>query len=112
MAVRYDITLDTSGLNALNAIEFSSAKRVVNGSEVATGITRTATNTYSGFISLSDVQNGTPTTLRFYITWENQGTAAGDAEDSELGLEEQQLIGLPVTAVITQYTGETITSIE
>ena len=112
VAVRYDVTLDTTGLNALDEIEFSSAKKVVNGSEVTGGIVKSAANTYSGTISLSDVQSGTPTVLRFYITWENKGTDAGDEDDSALGLVEQQDIGLPVSVVVSQYSGETIPSIE
>lgn len=108
VAVRYDITLDIQNFNILDSIKFNSVCKVVNGQEVSQGIVQTGTNTYSGIISLNDVKNSVPTTLRFYLEWENKGTDAGDEEDSALGLVKNTTVGLPVTVVVSQYSGETL----
>ena len=108
VAVRFDVTLDVTGLSAYEAINFTSASRVVNEEEVSEGMVRTADHTYSGIISLDDVKNGIPSTMRFYIGWEEEETEEGDESDTQLGNLKDITTKLPVNVVISQYSGETL----
>ena len=109
VAIKYDATLDFSALNISDAINFDSVYKVVQDEETAQGIIRTGENTYSGIIGLSDVTNGVPTKLRFYVTWSEDGTETNDEADSALGMGASTSISIPVNIVVTQYTGEQIT---
>lgn len=108
VAIRYDVKLDVESLDIIDSIKFSSAYRVVNNTEVSEGIIETDENTYSGIISLADVKNSVPTTVRFYLEWEEKGSAAADAADSELGLVRGNITSLPVKVEVSQYLGETL----
>lgn len=108
VAIRYDVTLNVASLNIIDSIKFSSVCRVVNNTEVSSGIVQTGPNTYSGIISLADVKNSVPTTVRVYLEWEEKGTAAGDAADSQLGLVRGNVTSLPVIVEASQYLGETL----
>ena len=112
VAIRYDVTLDLTELDDVDAINFDSAYVVVNGVETS-GIVRTGEYTYSGTISLSDVIANNTTTARFYIAWEDDGTGQNDEEDSRLGVDREiEDLELPVSVVVSQYTGETLTPYE
>ena len=104
VAVRFDVTLDEDSLNIIDAIHFSNAYKIVNDEEVSTGIVQTGEDTFSGVISLSDVTNGIPTTLRFYIEWEEEETTEGNIIDSQLGSYKDLSTTLPITVVVTQYS--------
>lgn len=108
VAVRFDVTLDVSGLNAYDAINFTAAYRVVNGEEVSANMVRTGDHTYSGVISLDDVRQGIASTMRFYIGWEEEETEEGDESDTQLGNIKDVTTQLPVNVVISQYSGETL----
>ena len=75
---------------------------------VSEGMVRTADHTYSGVISLDDVKNGIPSTMRFYIGWEEDDTEEGDESDTHLGNLKDVTTELPVNVVISQYSGETL----
>lgn len=106
VAVRFDVTLDVQNLNIIDSLGFTNAYRVVNGVETSTGITQTGTNTYSGIISLNDVQNAVQTTVRFYLGWDEVETEEGDIADSQIGLTQNSSTYLPVRVDISQYLGE------
>ena len=108
VAVRFDVTLDVSGLSLVDSIRFTNAYRVVEGEEVSEGMVRTGTNTFSGIISLDDVKNGVASTARFYIGWEEEESDEGDEADTELGNIKDLSTGLPVSIVVSQYMGETL----
>ncbi len=112
VAVRFDVTLDVSGLNAYDAINFVAAYRVINGEEVSEGMVRTGTHTYSGVISLDDVENGVASTMRFYIGWEEEETEEGDESDTQIGNLKDVTTALPVNVVVSQYSGETLEEYE
>jgi len=105
VAVRYDITF---GVGAISSINFSSVRKVVNNTETTDGIIKTGEKTYSGVINLADVKSGTATTVRLYIEWEDLANGAGDNADSALGLVQGSQVSLPVSVVVSQYSGETI----
>ena len=106
VAVRFDVTLDVSGLNVYDSINFTAAYRVINGEEVSEGIVQTGENTYSGIISLNDVKNNVASTVRFYLGWEENETEEGDTQDSELGSIMDLSTNLPVRVTVSQYLGE------
>ena len=108
VAVRFDVTLDVSELNDYDAINFTAAYRVINGQEVSQGMVRTGSHTYSGVISLADVEAEVASTMRFYIGWEEEGDDEGDEEDTHIGNIKDLSASLPVNVVVTQYSGETL----
>lgn len=108
VAVRFDVTLDVSELNDYDAINFTAAYRVINGQEVSQGMVRTGSHTYSGVISLADVEDEVASTMRFYIGWEEEGDDEGDEEDTHIGNIKDLSASLPVNVVVTQYSGETL----
>jgi len=99
-AVRFDVTLDFSDFETVEAIHFESACLVVNGEENPSGMMRTARNTYTGVISLADVKQNIITTARLYIKWEDSET------DIDLGLIQNNQLDLPVEVDVSQYMGE------
>lgn len=107
-AVRFDVTIDTTELGISDAINFTDAKIVVDGVESDKTLTRTAEKTYSGIISLDDVQKGVLTTARFYIKWNDEETTLGDKSDSQIGSTKDVSLGLPIVVVVSQYLGETL----
>lgn len=107
-AVRFDVTIDTTELGISDAINFTDAKLVVDGVESDKTLTRTAEKTYSGIISLDDVQKGVLTTARFYIKWNDEETTLGDKSDSQIGSTKDVSLGLPIVVVVSQYLGETL----
>ncbi len=106
VAVRFDATLDFSELNLNDSINFDYACKVVNDVEDTSGMIRTARNTFTGLITLDEVQAGTVTTARFYLIWDGSDNAA----DMILGtVEEGVSLNMPIELTISQYQGETIT---
>lgn len=99
-SVRFDITLDLSDFENIEAIHFESACLVINGEENTSGMTRTAKNTYTGIIPLSDVKQNIITTARLYIKWEDSET------DIDLGLIKNNQLDLPIEVDVSQYMGE------
>lgn len=108
VAVRYDVTIDFSSLNLSDSIKFTKLVRVVDGAESEEGITKTAESTYTGVVSLADIEAGKTNTIRVYLGWEDDGTGANDEEDSALGTNKDAQVSIPVTVKASQYLGETI----
>lgn len=108
VAVRYDVTIDFSSLNLSDSIKFTKLVRVVDGTESEEGITKTAESTYTGVVSLSDIETGKTNTIRVYLGWEDDGTGTSDEEDSILGTNKDAQVSIPVTVKASQYLGETI----
>ena len=102
VAVRYDIEIDLTGVSSL-AIE--ARLEMASGDNT---LVKTGENTYSGIISLSDVQAGNKANVRCYVTWINDENK--NQEDSLAGMGEEQ-INLSISANVTvmQYLGEEIT---
>ena len=99
VAVRYDIEIDLTGVSSL-AIE--ARLEMVSGTNT---LVKTGENTYSGIISLADVQAGNKANVRCYITWTNDENK--NTEDTVFGTGEQQVdISLSANVTLTQYLGE------
>ena len=108
VAVRFDVTLDTDNLDDYDAISFTAAYRVINDVETVGSLVRTGNKTYSGIISLSDIEDEIESKVRFYIGWEDDESEEGNISDTQLGQTLGVSTDLPVTVVCTQYMGETL----
>ena len=101
VAVKYDIELNftrPSNLAMEARLEMASG---------ANTLVRTGENTYSGTISLAEVQAGNTANIRCYISWNNDETK--NNEDSIIGLGTRVNISLSANVTVTQYLGEEIT---
>ena len=101
VAVRYDIELDLTGVSNL-AIE--ARLEMASGENT---LVKTGENTYSGTISLADVQAEATATVRCYITWNNDD--ANNGVDSAAGSNVNLELGLTANVTVTQYLGEDLT---
>src|SRR5574344_321766 len=100
VAIRYDITIDFSNLHN-DKITFDNIMNFTKSSL----LTRTGEFTYTGVIPLVDVTSNTSNTIRTALIWTNDETNnETDSKMMDLGT-----ISVPVSILITQYTGETIT---
>jgi len=99
VAVRYDIVLDLSGITDL-----AISARLENDSG---DLIQTGENSYSGIISLSDVQAGNKANMTCYITWANDENK--NAEDTLAGSTYGTYVNFTANVTVTQYLGETIT---
>ncbi len=99
VAVRYDINFKFDQMEYANNILFT-----VDG----TGTIRTGENTYSGVISLSDIQNDHLVTLRVNITWDNLDQDIYNEADTILGTTLGSNLRIPIDVHAEQYLGETI----
>lgn len=99
VSVRYDITFDFSSVTG----NFSVTEIV----EITSGnLIKTGENTYSKFISLADIKNGTTNTVRVYVKWNN--IEENNDIDSAIGSTKDNYINIPVTVMVSQYLGEVI----
>ena len=107
VAVIYDVTIDFSQMNLSDSIKFTKLTTVKDGTESATGI-RSGESTYTGIISLEDIKSEKTTTLRIYVSWEDDGTGKNDEADSLIGTNKDSEVTIPVTVKASQYMGESI----
>jgi len=103
VAIRYDITFDVDTSYQENLGYTVSAL----GGYTAT---RTAEQTYTGIISLSQIASHNPVTLRINIEWLD--IEAYNESDTALGLEKDNKIMFPITIHLEQYLGEAIVEYE
>lgn len=100
VAIRYDITFDVD----------TSYQDNIGYTVTALGgfsAVRTAEQTYTGIITLAQIQAHNTVTLRINIDWLD--LEAFNESDTELGIEEDNQILFPITIHLEQYLGETIT---
>lgn len=108
VAVRYDITINFEQLDISDSINFAKLVRVVDGVENQQGITKTGTSTYTGIVTLEDIDAKKTNTVRVYLEWEDDGTGTNDAADSVLGTNKDIQVSIPVEIKASQYLGEEI----
>lgn len=108
VAVRYDVKIDFASLDISDAINFSKLVKVVDGIESEEGITKTDVNTYTGVVSIEDIDAGKINTVRVYIGWDDDGTGQNDEADSILGSQKDIQVSIPVELKANQYLGEEI----
>lgn len=93
----YELTIDTSGLH--NDKFTISNVREINGNEFI----RTGENTYVGIARLSDNQNNEKYNIAININWINDEN--NNKNDYNLGSTADLDINIPVSLLISQYTG-------
>lgn len=100
VALKYAITYDLSNIKNDKIVMTS-----VNNNTLGEGLIRTDVNTYSGIINLTNVKNNVVMTIRTNFEWTNDESN----NDNDNTLKTIDKIGIPVSILITQYEGETIT---
>lgn len=106
VSVRYDITFNETNLDSSD-----TSLSISNVTELSSKeIVQTDQNTYTGIISLSEINNDKIDTIRTYINWDN--VEANNEKDYEVGKQSDKTIEIPVTVKVSQYTGEQITEYE
>lgn len=100
VAIRYDLSFDNEQTYGDN-IKYSVT--LLNGEETI----KTGPNTYSGIVTLDQIEQNTKITLRINLTWESERNY--DYNDTTLGMTEDAKIRIPVGISVNQYLGETIT---
>ena len=106
VSVRYDITFDTSNMEATGTSLSISGVTETSGKT----ITQTGEHTYTGIIALSEITNEKVDTIRTYVNWPN--VEANNENDYEVGKTANTTMPIPVTVTLTQYTGEQIEEYE
>ena len=109
VAVRYDITVDLAAFATNDKLSLTNVKKFVSSVEVNNGIIQTGVNTYTGIITLADIQNNVVDNIKCYLAWEEDSTGNNDEIDTTMGIADTNL-SIPVTVVVSQYNGETITA--
>ena len=99
VAFRFDLTYSWDEIDT-SSIEFAGISET-NGYTIV----RTGENTYSGIVTLSDIENENVVDMRISIRWVNN--EANSLIDSEYGLSKKELV-IPITVHFTQYLGETL----
>ena len=107
VAIRIDVDIDSTDLGINDAINIDSAYKVVNGTEIANSMVKTTADTYTGIMTLSEVNNNDTVSIRIYVRWSETGE--NDEEDTEVGDQRDLNLDLPVNVTVSQYVGETIT---
>lgn len=100
VAIRYDLSFDNEQTYGDN-IKYSVT--LLTGEETI----KTGPNTYSGIVTLDQIEQNTKITLRINLTWESERNY--DHNDTILGMTENAKIRIPVGISVNQYLGETIT---
>ena len=98
VSLRYDIEFDFSSLS-IQGLVISSITELGGNTLVLTD-----KDTYSGVITLADMDSSTVNTVRVSISWQND--EANNEVDSSWGMVADKVISIPVNVKLTQYLGE------
>jgi len=102
VAVRYDIQIE---LNGTSNLAVSARLAMASGDNT---LVKTGENTYTGIISLSDVQAEKTADVRCFITWLNDENK--NTEDTEVGSRTERVtFDVEANVTVRQYLGEDIT---
>lgn len=101
VSVIYDITL---GDIADQPISIESIEIISGTSDLV----KTGENTYTGIMSLSNINNNTAkTTIRITVLWANDDN--NNENDTKIGTQSGYTLDVPIEFSARQYLGETIT---
>ena len=99
VSIRYDITFDCSKLPSNLTVE---SIEETNGYTIV----RTDAYTYSNIITLTNIKNGVKNNIRVHIKW--QKVEEQNQNDTEIGLNKEYILNIPITITATQYFNETL----
>lgn len=100
VSVKYVIDFDFSIIQNYDFIE-TEVIDLTNGDVIKTDV-----NQYTGVLDIEEIKKGQTKTLRVNLTWKND--EENNEADSELGLNENSKLTIPVNVKLTQYTSEEI----
>lgn len=104
VAVRYDITFDTSKIDN-ESINITDIKATTNNEDLI----KTGENTYTKIYTLQEAKNGIESTVQAVIEWKNDENY--NEKDTIIGKTVDYNIKIPVKVEITQYLGEEVKDI-
>lgn len=102
VSIKYDITLNEQELGDTN-LKIKSIEEIENNKQLI----KTGENTYTGIISLNDINNGVKHKIRVEIEWVDN--EENSKNDTEIGMNHK--LEIPIIFHATQYLGEDITSV-
>lgn len=100
VAVRFDVSIDEV---EEQQIELVSIEKIDGPGTIV----KTAANTYSGIMNLSEITNQTAkTTIKIVVRWENN--EANNESDTKIGTSTGYKLKVPIKINVSQYLGETL----
>ena len=103
VSIRYDLSFDFSELSTTLTVD--DIRELNNRNLVRTG-----ENTYSGVITLSEIQSNVQSNVRVSIKWDNNEN--NNDIDTEIGRNINGSISIPVQINVIQYLGEELEEYE
>ena len=105
VAIKYELQIKKENLVNSKA-QLISIEETQNNKPLV----RTGENSYTGLISLADIQAGKKDVIKIKVQWSDTGET--DKEDTQIGTVKNPKIEIPITVNATQYLGEEITPYE
>lgn len=105
VSIKYDISLNQENLTNKNI----TIKSITETEEGAT-LVRTGENTFTGIISLEKIKQGITNNIKVEIEWKDDDT--NNEEDTEIGIQEDYKLEIPIIVHVSQYLGEEIVAYE
>lgn len=105
VSIKYDISLNQENLTNKNI----TIKSITETEEGAT-LVKTGENTFTGIISLEKIKQGITNNIKVEIEWKDDDT--NNEEDTEIGIQEDYKLEIPIIVHVSQYLGEEIVAYE
>lgn len=99
VSIKYDITLNEEELGN-TSLKIKSIQEIENNEQLI----KTGENTYTGIISLNDINNEIKHKIRVEIEW--MDNEENSKNDTEIGMNHK--LKIPIIFRATQYLGENI----
>lgn len=101
VSIRYDIEIDKTQISN-DSIEIVSIEEIEEGNT----LTKTSDSTYTGIMSLQEIQQGKINKIKIKIEWKN--IEDNNRQDTLIGTGNNEILKVPVNVKVTQYLGEEI----
>lgn len=101
VSIRYDIEIDKTQISN-DSIEIVSIEEIEEGNT----LTKTSDSTYTGIMSLQEIQQGKINKIKIKIEWKN--VEDNNRQDTLIGTGNNEILKVPVNVKVTQYLGEEI----
>lgn len=105
VSVRYDVSLNQENLTNKNI-----TIKAISETDQGKTLIKTDENTYTGIISLEEIKQGIQNTIEVEIEWKDDET--NDEEDTNMGIQEDYTLEIPIIVHVSQYLGEEIVAYE
>ena len=105
VAVMYTIVLDQTQITN-DKIKITSVEEIQEHNTLV----KTAADSYTGIMELSDIQAGKINKIQFSISWENDET--NNESDTEYGTKSNPKLNIPIEVHLSQYLGEEIIPVD